>query len=95
MIGKWVAYNEDGLFENWESGDFLFSTKNEIVNQLVASYLDNRKYPTVKRQGSGVYVYDVPDCDCRSVRHTVYIERVTKQNVDKIKEMSEENNNGN
>ena len=87
MIGRWIAYNEDGLFENWDGEDFLFSTKKEIVNQLVASYLDDRKHPTVKRQNDGVYIYDVPDCDCRSVRHTVYIERVTLQNINKIKEI--------
>lgn len=87
IVGKWVGYTEDGLVENWKNGSFLFTTKKEIISQLAASFLDNRKRKTVRRRSKGQYVYDIPDCDCQTVMHTVYVEKITKQNLDKIKEM--------
>lgn len=89
-IGKWVAYTEDGLFENWEDESLFFSTKRDAISQLTSSYLDDRKHPTIKRETTGRYVYSTPDCDCKTIKHTVYIEKVTKQNRNRLKEMADE-----
>lgn len=85
-IGNWVICTMDGLMT--EDDTWSFTTKEEAIRLVSDYHLDGRKHKTVKRVCKGVYDYEYPDCDNRTIRHHVSIERITAQNRNRFRQIA-------
>ncbi|WP_078598634.1 hypothetical protein [Evansella clarkii] len=86
-IGDWVVITEDGL---WAMNSYTFKTKAQAIDDVSCATLDVRKTPKVKRQSKGDYFYYPKDVDYGTFGDSYNIKRVTKENINEIKEMLEE-----
>ena len=85
-IGDWVVLTEDGL---WAMIDYTFKTKAQAIGDVSCARLDARNTPKVKRLSKGDYLYYPKDVDYGTFGDSYNIKRVTKENLNEIREILE------
>lgn len=85
-IGDWVVVTEDGL---WAMVDYTFKTKAQAIADVSCATLDARSTPKVKRLSKGDYLYYPKDVDYGTFGDSYNIKRVTKENLNEMRETLE------